>query len=186
MPIIVLIVLIVLVFPACEQTFNLTSPNPTAPSPSNITVTNTNTNINDHTGSDTGTVPTNPSPNPTDPNAVIPLPAYGEDIVKAVAKANPTLLANSCQDKYGEAAWQFLDLAIRTLQVSESRWGYLCKDTACTIFSKDVVAYKAGNTDKGIWIVDVIGNHCPGPNDTVTATWQILPFETERRWASHR
>jgi hypothetical protein len=103
-----------------------------------------------------------------------------------VAAANPTLLANSCQDTHGESAWQFLDLVIRTLRAQDQRWGYLCKDASCVTFGADIVAYRATSSTTGIWIVDVIQNHCPGPGDTVSARWGVLPFETERRWAFPR
>jgi len=167
---------------ACEQTFNL--PSPTAPGDINITSNNTNNNTNtiDKTGSDTG-----PTPNQSNPDvSVIPLPAYGESVLRSVAQSNSTLLANSCQTKYGESAWAFLDLAIRSLRARDDRWGYLCKDESCSKKSADIVAYRASSGDTGIWIVDVIGNHCPDPSDTVTATWQVLPFETIRKWSATR
>ena len=166
----------------CEQTFNLTPQSPTVPGSVNVTNTNTNTATNtDKTGSDTGPVSTD-----TPASGVIPLPAYGESVVRSVASSNSTLLANSCQDKFGESAWAFLDLAVRTLQMQDSRWGYLCKDATCSNIAKDIVAYRASNGNNGIWIVDVIGNHCPGPNDVVTVTWQTLPFETTRPWIGIR
>jgi hypothetical protein len=49
------------------------------------------------------------------------------------------------------------------------------------------VAYRASAGDTGIWIVDVLGNHCPGPTDSPTEfRWGVLPFETARRWVGHR
>jgi len=171
----------------CEQTINIT---PTAPSgPGNTTISNTNTNTNtatnnqDRTGSDTG--PSTPN-TPPDGGGVIPLPSYGESTVRAVAASNSTLLANSCQTTHGESAWAFLDLAIRTLQTQDNRWGYLCKDGTCNNIAKDIVAYRASSGNNGIWIVDVIGNHCPAPSDVVTVTWQVLPFETTRPWIGIR
>jgi len=171
---------------ACEQNFNLASP-----SPPSISVTSSNTNTNqqsqtDKTGSDTTpTAPTAPT-DPTLPGAVIPLPTYGETVVRQLAAANPSLLANSCQETFGEVAWRFLDLVIATLQLQDQRWGYLCKDDACSKIARDIVAYRASAGVTGIWIVDVIGNHCPAPGDIVTATWQVLPFETVRKWTGHR
>ena len=187
---IIAVVMVPLTTVSCEQTFNIESPAAPSPTPpaSNTTITNTNnnnnTNNNDKTGSDTG--PTNPN-SPNDPGgSVIPLPSYGEATVKSVATNNPTLLANSCQDRFGESAWAFLDLAIRTLQLQDSRWGYLCKDSTCIHKAKDIVAYRASSGYLGIWIVDVIGNHCPAPSDVVTVTWQTLPFETTRPWSASR
>jgi hypothetical protein len=181
------ILLSVFISVGCEQTFNLTTPTAPSPGTTNITNTNTNTNTNnnDKTGSDTGPV-TNPN-TPNDGNGVIPLPDYGEAVVHSVANSNATLLANSCQEKYGESAWAFLDLAIRTLKVRDDRWGYLCKNAECSAIARDIIAYRASSGNTGIWIVDVIGNHCPGPSDPPPAVrWGVLPFETIRPWIGTR
>jgi hypothetical protein len=170
---------------ACEQTFNLpAAPTAVVPSgPGNITISNTNTNTTTTDKSDTGPSPT---PSPSQPDTVIPIPAYGESVARLVAQNNPTLLANSCQDKFGEIAWQYLDKLIQELRfhAGDYRWGYLCKDSSCAKTARDVVAYKAGVSNTGIWIVDVIGNHCPGPSDPAPAfRWGVLPFETVRPWS---
>ena len=117
---------------------------------------------------------------------MIPLPAYGEGVAREVAAANKTLLANSCEGTSGASAWGFLDLLVRTLQARDARWGYLCKDARCSKVAADVVAYRASAGTTGIWIVDVIGNHCPGPGDVVQVRWGILPFETARSWVGIR
>ena len=158
---------------------------PTAPGAISITTNNTNTNT---TGDRSDTQP----PGTTPPGnggggTVIPLPAYGEQVARATAASNPGLVANSCQDTMGEAAWQFLDLLVRTLRAQDQRWGYLCKDEACRTFGRDVITYRATAAETGIWIVDVIGNHCPGPTDPpAEVRWGVLPFETVRRWAATR
>jgi hypothetical protein len=171
----------------CEQTFNLTPESPTAPSGPSINITNTNTNTNtnnnDKTGSDTGS--------PTDPpngggGVDLPLPTYGEATVRSIGVSDASSLATSCQLVYGESAWTWLDKVITTLQQRDGRWGYMCRNNECSEFGRDIVAYKAGATSNGIWIVDVIGNHCPNPGDVVTATWQTLPFETVRQWRFSR
>jgi len=170
----------------CERITYLTAPTPT------ITTTNTNTNTNTNTTTTTvDRTDTDPPAAPGSGNgngaATLPLPTYGESVTRDIAAANPGLLANSCQDVSGDRAWEFLDLVIRTLRSQDQRWGYLCKDAACLTFARDVVAYKAGSTDTGIWIVDVIGNHCPGPGDSPPQVrWGVLPFETVRRWAGAR
>lgn len=181
-----LIIIIAALAAGCEQTFNLTSPAAPSPGTTNITNTNTNTNTNnnDKTGSDTGPAP-NPN-TPNDGNGVIPLPTYGEDVVRSVAATNPTLLANSCQEKYGESAWAFLDLAIRTLQVRDTKWGYLCKNAECSAIARDIVAYRASSGNTGIWIVDVIGNHCPLAGEIPEVRWGVLPFETVRPYTGMR
>jgi len=161
---------------------------PTAPTSTPITVSNTNTNTNTASTdrSDTGPAPSSGGGD-TGTGAVIPLPAYGEPVTRDVAAANPSLLANSCQEVSGESAWQFLDLVISTLRARDQRWGYLCKQAGCSTYARDVVAYRAGTGNTGIWIVDVIGNHCPTPSDPPPAVrWGVLPFETERPWAGSR
>jgi hypothetical protein len=116
----------------------------------------------------------------------LPLPVYGESVAREVAAANPALLAHSCEITSGPSAWGFLDLLVRTLQARDARWGYLCKDAGCSRVAADVVAYRASAGDTGIWIVDVIGNHCPNPSDVVAVRWGVLPFETVRRWIGVR
>ena len=177
---------------ACE--FRITDPTPVvtpaATGTPAITITNTNTNTNtaETDRSDTGTsTPTTPGgTGGTGGAAALPLPSYGEADARAVAAANPQLLANSCEITSGASAWQFLDLVIKTLQARDARWGYLCKDAGCTKVAADIVAYKAGSGDTGIWIVDVIGNHCPNVGDVVQVRWGVLPFETVRRWIGVR
>ena len=177
----------------CE--FQVTQPAPVvAPpaivsAPPSISITNTNTNTNTDTSdrSDTETPPAPGTPDPgTQPGAVIPLPAYGEEVTRGVAAANPSLLANSCEGTSGASAWRFLDRVIQTLQARDARWGYLCKDANCSKVAADIVAYRASSGNTGIWIVDVIGNHCPGPGDVVQVRWGVLPFETARRWVGVR
>jgi hypothetical protein len=171
---------------ACDVRFDMTpAASPTAPTaPTTITNTNTNTSTNNNDRSDTEPT-TTPTPNGTGGQAV-PLPSYGEQVTRGVAAQNPALLANSCQETAGESAWQFLDLLIRTLRAQDQRWGYLCKDANCLTFARDVIAYKATAAETGIWIVDVIGNHCPGPGETAAIRYGVLPFETSRRWAAAR
>ena len=100
--------------------------------------------------------------------------------------AHASQLAGSCQLTHGEAAWAFLDGLIALLRQRDARWGYLCKDANCSKVAADIVAYQAGAGDRGFWIVDVIGNHCPNPGDVVEVRWGVLPFETVRRWSGTR
>jgi hypothetical protein len=176
---------------ACE--FRITDPTPVvtppASSPPSISISNTNTNTstnnNDRSDTDPGPVP---PAGGGGSDAPVPLPTYGEAVTRDVADRNPALLANSCEITSGASAWAFLDLVVRSLREArgDSRWGYLCKDASCSKVGADVVAYRASTGDVGIWIVDVIGNHCPGPADTVAVRWGVLPFETVRRWIGVR
>lgn len=175
----------VLLLAGCE--FRLTEPSPVAgPAPPVITITNTNTNTNENDRSDTGPIQS-PSPTPPTPTpGGAALPAYGESVTRAFAAAHPHLVAHSCQLTDGDGAWQFLDQLIAALRAhaSDPRWGYLCKDASCSKVAADVVGYKA---DIGLWIVDVLGNHCPGPGDGPTQVrWGVLPFETARPWVGVR
>lgn len=185
-----IVVILALTCGACDLNVYPAS-TPIAPTPTStpITVSNTNTNTNTATTdrSDTGPAPSSGGGD-TPAGAVLPLPAYGEPVTRDVAAANPSLLANSCQETSGESAWQFLDLVISTLRARDQRWGYLCKQAACSTYARDVVAYRASTSNTGIWIVDVIGNHCSnGTTDPPPAVrWGVLPFETERPWAGSR
>jgi len=171
----------------CDIALNLD--NPAAPAPVTgtpaITITNTNTNTNNDRADTTPAAPDGAPSGGT--GAALPLPTYGESVTRGVAAQNPALLANSCQETTGETAWQFLDLVVRTLRAQDQRWGYLCKDANCLTFGRDVITYRATAEETGIWIVDVIGNHCPGPTDPAPAVrWGVLPFETVRRWSASR
>jgi hypothetical protein len=176
----------------CE--YNVDFPQPVAPSstaaPAGSTITITNTNNNTNTNDRSDTTPTTPPSNGgggSGGGATLPLPTYAESVTRDLAAANPTLLANSCQDATGESAWAFLDLLVRTLRASDQRFGYLCKDANCLTFGADVITYKATSADTGIWIVDVIQNHCPGPSDSPPAVrWGVLPFDLTRRWSATR
>ncbi len=171
------------VYPAATPTA------PTGPTPITISTTTTNTNTNTSTSdrSDTEATPTPTPGTPAPTTGALPLPAYGEGVTREYAAANPGQVTHSCQLVDGEAAWQFLDGLIAALQARDARWGYLCKDPGCTALGRDVVTYRASTGDTSIWIVDVLGNHCPGPTDKPTEVrWGVLPFETVRRWIGVR
>jgi hypothetical protein len=169
----------------CDIALTMPSPVVQAPTaPGNVTVTNTTTVTVDR--SDTEATPTPSSP-PASSSGALPLPGYGEGVARDYAAAHPAQVTHSCQLTDGEAAWAFLDGLIGVLQARDARWGYLCKDANCLTQARDVVAYRASAGDTGIWIVDVLGNHCPGPADSPTMfRWGVLPFETARRWIGHR
>jgi hypothetical protein len=184
------IALVALLVAGCDIT--LTTPTPvvtgTGTTPGAITITTTNTNTATTDRSDTDPVAT-PSPAGTPPpvTGALPLPAYGEGVAREYAAANPYQVTHSCQVTDGEAAWAFLDGLIAVLGQRDARWGYLCKDANCITKARDVVAYRASAGDTGIWIVDVLGNHCPSSGDSPTQVrWGVLPFETLRRWIGHR
>ena len=184
-----LVLLAACLLAGCDIELNMpAAATPTAPGA--VSVTNTNTNTATQDRADTGTSsPTTPSGGtPGSPTTgALPLPAYGESVTRDYAALYPAQVTNSCQVTHGESAWQFLDGLIRTLQARDARWGYLCKDASCANKARDVVAYRASTGDTGIWIVDVLGSHCPGPGDSPTQVrWGVLPFETVRRWSGTR
>ena len=182
-----LILLLALTGLGCDITLTTPSPVVTTPTaPGNVTVTNTTTVTVDR--SDTEATPAPSSGTPSPPTAgVLPLPSYGEGVAREYAAAHADQIAHSCQLTDGEAAWAFLDGLIGVLSQRDARWGYLCKDANCLTQARDIVAYRASSGDTGIWIVDVLGNHCPGPTDSPTEfRWGVLPFETLRRWVGHR
>jgi len=168
---------------------NYPAASPTAPTATPISITISNVNTNTASTDKTDTEPESPSPAPSGGGGVValPLPPYGEAVTREYAAANPGQVTHSCQLTDGEAAWAFLDGLLRVLSQRDARWGYLCKDANCTQQARDVVAYRASSGDTGIWIVDVLGNHCPSSGDSPTQVrWGVLPFETVRRWIGHR
>jgi hypothetical protein len=174
----------------CDITLTTPSPVVTAgtTAPGNITITNTNTNTAQTDRSDTEATPTpGGTTPPPSPGGALPLPSYGEGVARDYAAAHPAQVTHSCQLTDGDAAWAFLDGLISVLSQRDARWGYLCKDANCLTQARDVVAYRASTGDTGIWLVDVLGSHCPGPGDSPTQVrWGVLPFETVRRWVGHR
>src|SRR5688572_14150054 len=116
-------------------------------------------------------VPTGPGGRTPDPQGGrLPLPGYGAGVVQAVARANPALLANSCQDHGG--SWAFMDAVVDTLRTYDTRWGYNGKRGDVNNPSHDVVTYHHGpGPDYGstaVYIIDVIAGHCGA---TPSATW---------------
>ena len=181
------LLIVACVLSGCD--FDITVPSPVVTNTNTNTNTSTNTNTTttvDKSDTDVAAGPTGGTPQlPT--TGVLPLPAYGESVTLNLGQANPQLVQRSCQTTDGSAAWHFLDLLVRTLQLQDARWGYLCKDAPCSKVAADVVAYRASSGDTGIFIVDVLGNHCPGPQDAPTQVrWGVLPFETVRRWIGVR
>ena len=174
----------------CDITLDLTDTPAASPtSPGSVTVTNTNTNTTTVDRSDTEPTPapTGGSGTPTPTSGALPLPTYGEGVAREFAASHAHDVLHSCQITDGEAAWTFLDQLIDVLQARDARWGYLCKDASCSKVAADIVAYKASSGDTGIWIVDVLGNHCPNAGESPTQVrWGVLPFETVRRWSSMR
>jgi hypothetical protein len=177
----------------CDITLTTPSPVVTAgtTSPGNITISNTNTNTASTDRSDTepssSPAPQGGGGTPASSTGALPLPPYGEAVTREYAAAHPHQVTHSCQLTDGESAWQFLDGLIATLQNRDARWGFLCKDANCSKVAADVVAYRASSGDTGIWLIDVLGSHCPGPTDSPTQVrWGVLPFEITRRWVGHR
>jgi hypothetical protein len=180
----------------------------TAPSPI-VTVNNantsTNTNNNDNVNHPPPPTPGNGSPpgignvspvNPQLPRApdppaggVLPYPASAEPVVKSIAATHPQLLAQSCVDVYGPAAWAFLDKVIDTLRQTDTRWGYVCKAGNCVNISGDVIAYHATGGPSvqgalGTWEIDIIQNHCPGPGMSAAVSFQVHAFAPTNVWGT--
>ncbi len=186
----ILILLLALTSLGCDIALTMPSPVVTTPTaPGNVTVTNTTTVTVDRSDTDPSSSP-GPSGSggpPASSTGALPLPPYGEAVSRDYAAAHPSQVTHSCQITDGDAAWAFLDGLIGVLQARDARWGYLCKDANCLTQARDVVAYRASSGDTGIWLIDVLGNHCPSPTDSPTQfRWGVLPFETTRRWVGHR
>jgi len=129
-----------------------------------------------------------PVPNPTAPVPVpppgvgtevpLPIPVTAQAIAQKVADTNPTLLARSCPETYGESGWAFLDLVVKTLQSSDMRWGYLVKMDGT--ISRDVIAYRATSDNTGAWGVDIIIDRC---GTASKFSWQVLGFDPLTVWS---
>ena len=181
---------------ACDYNLTITGPTVSNTNSNANTSTNTNTNpitIDIHDVVNFVPVPgtaggdgSNPPGGNTSPTAPLPIPTSARPIAEAAAAANPLLLANSCQDTLGPAAWAFLDLEVATLRASDPRWGYLGKGGVCTNPSRDVIAYKATSTDVGIWGVDLIGNHCGVAPMAPTFTWNVIGYDAAGKWCFPR
>lgn len=154
----------------------------------NTTNTSTNTNTNDNkvdihdvvnfvpVANPTAPVPTTPG---TTPGTEVPvqIPSTAQAIAQKVATDNPTLLSRSCPETYGEAGWAFVDLVVKTLQGTDTRWGYFVKPDGS--FSKDVIAYRATNDNTGAWGVDIILDRCGASK----FSWQVLGLDPLTQWS---
>jgi len=109
-------------------------------------------------------IPVGPGGRTSDPapGSRLPLPTYGVEVVKQVAKSFPAYLKNSCQDKGG--TWDFMDWVVDTLRTYDSRWGYNGKRGNANDPSMDVVTYHYGagsdENSTDVYIIDIIGGHC--------------------------
>ena len=106
-----------------------------------------------------------------DPPAGQSLPLPDESaLIAALAAENPSALADSCIEETGD--WGFMDEALRRLRLKDTRWGFNCKRGLCPDISIDIVNYHygAGPSDgsNDVWIIDIIGQVCPGGNQSPT------------------
>jgi hypothetical protein len=111
------------------------------------------------------------------------IPAGARSIAETVAASSATLILQSCQDVFGEPAWQFLDRVVAALKVSDARWGYVCRTPECGTLSRDVIGYRATADNTGLWGVDIIGNHC---GVSPTFTWNVIGFDAALVWRAAR
>lgn len=183
---ILLLVIVSLSICACD--YNITFPSPVVNVNNSNTSTNTNTNnidVHDIGNAQPIPVPSSgsvPSINGS-PITPIAIPLGAREVALEVARLNPLLLANSCQDTLGHAAWGFMDLMILKLRQSDLRWGYVGKYGSCTNPSADAIAFKATSTDIGTWIIDIIANHC-GSNPQFS--WNVIGFDAAGKWCQVR
>jgi len=172
---VVTLILLVVSLSACD--INVAGP----------TVNNSNTNTNSNNASndshDANFAPSNPSAPTTGPTGeqetVLPLPSSAQGLATSVV--NPLLLAKSCQDVYGEAAWQFMDTIVGALRKSDARWGYLVKANTGQV-SHDVIAYRATSDNIGAWGVDIIIDYCGHPS----FGWGVIGFDPAAQWTGTR
>ena len=116
----------------------------------------------------------NRTPDPP-PGTILPLPAYGPNVVQAVAAQFPGALRNSCGNN------EFLLRLVYQLRQIDTRWGFNWKRGNIGDLSQDVVTYNFGpgadENTTNVYIIDVIAGHCggsPGPN------WNDVTDDTAR------
>ena len=107
------------------------------------------------------------------PGQLLPLPSYGESVVRAIANSARGDLQNSC----GNETFMFKLLA--ELRKRDSRWGMNMKRGNQGL-SADIITYNGTNLADGavarIYLVDAISGHCGGSpdwnwTDVSRATW---------------
>ena len=118
----------------------------------------------------------NRTPDPA-PGEALPLPDMS-DLIQQIADADPTLIAESCQDDEN-GNWRFLDTVVDALRRIDTRWGYNWKRGVIGDPSRDVVDYHYGagpdEESEEVYILDILVDHCgenphPGWNDVTQAT----------------
>lgn len=131
------------------------------------------------------TVKENRTPNPT--SGRLPLPGYGESVVRQIASRHPDYLRNSCQEHGGN--WNFMDAVVDELRLRDTRWGYNGKRGNANDPSLDVVAYNWGSQpDEGttqVYLIDIILSHCGSPIPAwIDQTQATADSRTIGRWTS--
>jgi hypothetical protein len=100
----------------------------------------------------------NRTPNPP-PGQMLPVPAYGEQVVLDMARRYPAQLARACKTNH-----EFLFMLLNELRKHDTRWGLNWKRGNAGSMSTDVVAYNATDQpDEGngkVYLFDVIGAEC--------------------------
>lgn len=112
---------------------------------------------------------------PDDPPQAVPPapPPDGFAVVQQVANEHPDWLIGSCVDQGGNN--EFLFEVVRRLRMQDDRWGLNWKRGVVGDMSQDVVDYHYGegvseeSTD--VYIIDVIGGHCPEDGSSPQAAW---------------
>lgn len=121
-----------------------------------------------------------PPPDGAAPGGYVrPAPAEGtfRPIIESYAAANPSQLANSCQNAGG--TWDFMDGVLAALRAVDSNWGYNGKRGNLNDPSHDVFAYYGGpgapyTGALETYVIDIITGHC-GPSPSVGWIDQTMP-----------
>jgi hypothetical protein len=130
------------------------------------------------------------TPDPS-PGQRLPIPAYGEAVVEAVAARFPGDLHNSCAEHGGNNVFMFR--VVQALRQRDSRWGLNWKRGNRGDLSQDIVTYNYGpgsdEDTRNVYIIDIVSQHCgnrPGPAwiDQTPATiagggigrWTLQPY----------
>lgn len=103
--------------------------------------------------------------------------------VQAYADAHPAELAASCLDVGGN--WSFMDGVVAALKAVDGRIGYNGKRGDINDPSEDAVSYYHGilpvsDGSPDVYVIDIIGGHCPNPGQSATPTWSNVTTSAAR------
>jgi hypothetical protein len=97
---------------------------------------------------------------------LLPVPAYGRDVVNALAAAFPGEAAAARPSECPGGNNRFLFRVLQELRKRDTRWGLNYKRGNAPTLSEDIITYNGTNRpDNGeshVWLTDIVGGACFG------------------------